>query len=109
MLISIGKRSSKNLQASQKSFSIDKEDSFKSPHQVRTSHKKKTRSKIISIKPKTKSDIDNSDCLSNRDILDDFETILSSEINDFKMINYDRVSPNLIQKFSKCFDKIIQY
>ena len=85
----------------QKSFTNDKDDSFKSPYRIKTTVKKKVKSKIINIKPKVRSDVDKSDYGRDRELLDEFETILSSEINDFKMLNYDRVSPNLIQKFSK--------
>ncbi|CAI2379278.1 unnamed protein product [Moneuplotes crassus] len=103
------KKSDKFLNESQKSSSGDKDDSFKSPSQGKTSHKKKIKPKVINIKSKMKSEVDTSVYIGNREILDEFESILSSEIHDFKMINYDRVSPNLIQKFSRCFDKIIQH
>jgi len=103
------KRSDKNVNDIQKSLTIDKDDSFKSPYRIKTTLKKKAKSKVINIMPKTKSDIDKSDYGRDRELLDEFEAILSSEINDFKILNYDRVSPNLIIKFSKCFDKIIQH
>lgn len=40
--------------------------------------------------------------------MDEFDTVLNGVIPDYRNINYDRITPNLLIKFSNGFDKIIE-
>ena len=73
------------------------------------SGKRRIRSKIISIKPKTKTEADHSDDQQEKSLFDEFETILNTEVDNYKSLNYERISPHLILKFSRAFDQIIEH
>jgi hypothetical protein len=68
------------------------------------SEKKKSRTKVINIKAKHKSEATKDKC-----VLQEFDAILNSQIDNYKHLNYDRITPGTIMKFSKGFQKIVDF
>ena len=71
--------------------------------------KKKPKPKIINIKSLKKVEFEGADLLHNRWLLDEFDRLFEKEIPDYRKISFDRITPNLILKFSKGFDQIINH
>lgn len=42
-------------------------------------------------------------------ILDELDQIMDEEVNNYRKVNYERITPNLIMKFSAGFDRIVEY
>lgn len=70
--------------------------------------KKKSKPKIISIKSLKKAELDNSDILKDKSLLEECDRILEKEVPGFRSLQMERITPSVIMKFSKGFDKIIQ-
>jgi hypothetical protein len=79
-----------------------------SPDSNKSRHKN-WKTKIITIKSTKKHDLETSDSLKDKLILDEFDKIMNKEIPGYKELNYDRITPSLIMKFSEGFEKLINY
>lgn len=77
-----------------------------SPTSNKSSSKKKSKKKIISIKNNKKQELEASEILKEKSLKDKFEEIMVSLIPDYKQMNYERVTPSLILKFSKALELI---
>ena len=70
---------------------------------------KKSKPKVISIKSTKKVDIEDSEYFKERWIFEDFDKIMEREIPEYRKTWFDRITPNLILKFSKGFEQIIRH
>lgn len=79
-----------------------------SPDSNKSRHKN-GKTKIITIKSTKKHELETSDLLKDKLNLEEFDKIMNKEIPNYRELNYDRITPSLIMKFSEGFEKIIKH
>jgi hypothetical protein len=73
------------------------------------SEKKKSKTKVINIKAKHRTEVDTSVATKDKCVLQEYDAILNSQFDNYKHLNYDRITPGTIMKFSKGFQKIVDF
>lgn len=90
------------------SFSSSKKDESITPDSNKSA-KKKNKTRVINIKAKHRTEVDASEVPKDKCMLSEIDAILNSQINGYKHLNYDRITPGLIMNFSKGFQKIVEF
>lgn len=106
----VNKLSGDQLSNIKESFSASssKKDESITPDSNKSA-KKKHKTRVINIKAKHRTEVDTSEVPKDKCMLSEIDAILNSQINDYKHLNYDRITPSLIMNFSKGFQKIVEF
>lgn len=89
--------------------SIQKYKSDQISPDLTNSTKKKQKPKIINIKSLKKVELEATEGLSNKLMLEEFDRLVEKEVPGYRKTSFDRITPSLIMKFSKAFDQIISH